>query len=112
ATCFSGRSLDEEYLTGFIAKHKLPCNSTTAFLTPALRNLDRPLLAESAAIGRPPQLYRDSFSILKAVAEGQVSATDVLLDMVRLLFVVKQEQEQRMESLLSGLQRSQEALPP
>ncbi|MEW6200568.1 MAG: hypothetical protein AB1546_01220, partial [bacterium] len=35
--CFSGRTYDERYLTNFISKHRLPCNSTTAFLTPALR---------------------------------------------------------------------------
>ena len=41
--CFSGRSYDEQFIGGFIMKHNLPCNSTTAFLTPTLRNMDQTL---------------------------------------------------------------------
>ncbi|MCZ0932913.1 MAG: hypothetical protein OXJ52_07165 [Oligoflexia bacterium] len=37
---FSGRSYDEKYLSNFINKYELPCNATTAFLTPALRNIN------------------------------------------------------------------------
>ena len=39
---FSGRSYDEQYLTDFIARNHLPCNNTTAFLTPAFRNFTKP----------------------------------------------------------------------
>ena len=35
---YSGRTYDEHYMTAFINTHNLPCNPTTAFLTPALRN--------------------------------------------------------------------------
>jgi DNA adenine methylase len=35
---FSGRTYDEQYITPFINQYELPCNPTTAFLTPALRN--------------------------------------------------------------------------
>ncbi len=38
---FSGRSYDEKYLSNFINKYELPCNATTAFLTPALRNINK-----------------------------------------------------------------------
>jgi DNA adenine methylase len=38
--CFSGRSYDEQFIGDFITRHNLPCNSTTAFLTPTLRNMD------------------------------------------------------------------------
>ena len=37
-TCFSGRTYDEQYITTFIPKYNLPCNNTTAYLTPAFRN--------------------------------------------------------------------------
>ncbi len=40
---FSGRTYDEAYIGQFIAEHRLPCNTTTAFLTPALRNRSEPL---------------------------------------------------------------------
>ena len=68
-TCFSGRSYDEQYLTGFISKYKLPCNPTTAYLTPALRNLTKPFLLDSIPNGRPPELYATSFQLLDDVAK-------------------------------------------
>jgi hypothetical protein len=54
---FSGRSYDETYITHFINAHRLPCNPTTAFLTPALRNIDQTLTTEVEIVGRPRQLY-------------------------------------------------------
>lgn len=44
--CFSGRSYDERYITAFIHEHRLPVNPTTAFLTPVLRNISRPLTTQ------------------------------------------------------------------
>jgi len=44
---FSGRHYDEAYITHFINEHRLPCNPTTAFLTPALRNIDQTLTTNS-----------------------------------------------------------------
>ncbi len=35
---YSGRTFDERYISKFIYNYDLPCNPTTAFLTPALRN--------------------------------------------------------------------------
>lgn len=54
---YSGRSYDENYISSFIVKHDLPCNSTTAFLTPALRNKNIVLNPEANLVGRPPKLY-------------------------------------------------------
>jgi DNA adenine methylase len=34
---YSGRAYDEQYIEAFVIKHKLPCNSTTAFLTPGIQ---------------------------------------------------------------------------
>jgi hypothetical protein len=34
---YSGRTYDERHISDFIREHDLPCNPTTAFLTPALR---------------------------------------------------------------------------
>src|SRR5207249_4138524 len=53
---FSGRTYDERYLTGFINRHRLPVNATTAFLTPTLRNIDQPLTTERDLVGRPREL--------------------------------------------------------
>ena len=48
---YSGRAYDEGFVEGFVAKHKLPCNSTTAFST--VKNLigedTLPLYSHNAA---------------------------------------------------------------
>src|SRR5690348_4402319 len=37
ADAYGGRNYDEQYVFDFITRRKLPCSSTTAFLTPAFR---------------------------------------------------------------------------
>lgn len=108
---FSGRHYDERYITRFINMHRLPCNSTTAFLTPALRNIDRPLTAEIDLIGRPRQLYADTLQLLDDVHTGRVSAEDLLAETIRHLLLLRAEQEMRMTTLLAGLRDSDDAFP-
>ena len=57
ADSFSGRTYDEQYLADFITDHHLPCNATTAFLTPALRNIDATLTPDVNLVGRPLIVY-------------------------------------------------------
>src|SRR5207244_2818069 len=64
---FSGRTYDEQILTDFINAHRLPCNPTTAFLTPALRNIDRPLTTDLEIVGKPRRLYKDTIQLLDDV---------------------------------------------
>jgi hypothetical protein len=111
-TCFSGRAYDEEYLTAFITQHRLPCNNTTAFLTPAFRNFTKPFLLNSVPKGRPPRLYTDAFKLLEDVAKGRVDARSVFLDTLRHLIIMRNEQAQRMNSLLGSIQRTNGTLPP
>jgi hypothetical protein len=109
---FSGRTYDETYLTQFINKYKLPCIPTTGFLTPALRNLDKPLTTSVTIVGRPPRVYKDTLQILDDVAEGRVSAEDVLTYTIGTLLAVRKEQVERIAALLSEVkQAKQEALP-
>ena len=56
---FSGRVYDEKYLSQFINKYELPCNTTTAFLTPALRNINKPLTLKMQLVGKPKDVYKD-----------------------------------------------------
>src|ERR1035437_254145 len=49
---FSGRYYDENYIQSFVHKYKLPCNPTTAYLTPAFRNNDRLLTPDLVLVGR------------------------------------------------------------
>ena len=108
---FSGRTYDERYIIQFINSNKLPCNSTTAFLTPALRNIDRPLTMDTVIVGRPAQVYRDTLQILDDVANGRATAADVLADTIRLLCIVRDEKKKRMETLLTGIEESKGGLP-
>lgn len=54
---YSGRAYDEQFVEPFVIKYKLPTNSTTAFLTPAFRNIDRKLTTDLILVGRPRQAY-------------------------------------------------------
>ena len=109
---FSGRSYDETYITRFINEHRLPCNPTTAFLTPALRNIDQTLTTAVEIVGRPRQLYTYTLQLLDDVHAGRVSARDLLAEVIRILLIMRDEKANRMATLLAGLQHSEEAMPP
>ncbi|MEQ8674547.1 MAG: restriction endonuclease, SacI family [Aggregatilineales bacterium] len=100
---YSGRTYDEHYITAFVIKNRLPCNNTTAFLTPALRNISSALTRDTNLVGRPPRLYQTVLHILDDVQQNQVDARDVLVETIRWLILIRDEQEQRMKTLLSGL---------
>lgn len=108
---FSGRGYDEQYITAFIIEHGLPCNTTTAFLTPALRNRNITLTPELNLVGRPPQVYQDTLQLLTDVYEGRVTAEDLLAETVRYLLILRDEQRLRMDTLLSQLQGGAGAVP-
>ena len=108
---FSGRHYDEAYITHFINEHRLPCNPTTAFLTPALRNIDRTLTTKLEIVGRPRRLYVDTLQLLDDVTKGRVSARDLLAEVVRILLIMRDEKDLRMTTLLVGLSRNDDAMP-
>lgn len=112
ADSFSGRVHDEQFLGPFINQHQLPCNPTTAFLTPALRNRNIVLTADVNLVGRPPQLYQAVLNTLAAIHDGRVDAGAVLLETLRVLFLVKAEKAQRMATLLAGLRTTKGASIP
>jgi len=108
ADSFSGRTYDEVYLTAFINKHDLPVNSTTAFLTPALRNINRPL-ATNELVGRPRELYEKALELLEDVAENRINAKVLLAEIIRILINMHKERESRIASLLSSLKHGGES---
>lgn len=109
--CFSGRTYDERYIAHFIFANHLPLNPTTAFLTPAFRNLDRPLTRDLELIGRPRQLYRDTLQLLDDVHAGRVSAENLLTETVRVLLVMREEKKTRLETLLTDLRHADDTIP-
>jgi DNA adenine methylase len=109
--CFSGRSYDEQFIGAFITKHNLPCNSTTAFLTPTLRNMDQTLTTKVVLVGRPMAMYQSALELLDDVRAGRVSAQDVLNECIRLLLLDRDARKARLKTLLSGVGRVADALP-
>ena len=109
--CFSGRSYDERFIGEFITKHNLPCNSTTAFLTPTLRNMDQTLTIKVVLVGRPAVMYHDALELLDDVRAGRVSAQDVLDESIRLLLLERDARKVRLKTLLTGVGRVAGALP-
>ena len=105
---FSGRTYDERYLSNFINKYELPCNSTTAFLTPALRNINKTLTLNMELVGRPRDVYKDILLLLNAVNKGKITAEIMLLDCIRILIKVKNENAKRLKTLMSGLKTSRD----
>jgi hypothetical protein len=102
--CFSGRGYDEQYISPFITKNKLPVNITTAFLTPALRNIDHPLSVSQGLVGSPKKLYIKTIQLLDDVATGKIQANIVLQEAIRILITMRNESEARMQSLISTIE--------
>jgi hypothetical protein len=103
ADTYSGRTYDERYITAFIIEHRLPCNLTTAFLTPAFRNINRVLTPDLKMAGRPESLYRMVLEVLTDIQVGTVTASGVLQACIRWLIIIRDEANLRMESLIAGL---------
>lgn len=108
---YSGRSYDEKFVELAVHKYGLPCNPTTAFLTPAFRNLDRILVPDLTMVGRPKQVYQYTLEILTYVYNKEKESKNVLKEIIRVLFLIKLEDEQRMSQLISNLKQSKDALP-
>jgi hypothetical protein len=105
--CFSGRSFDEQYITHFITKYSLPLNHTTAFLTPAFRTQKEILTCDRELIGRPKELYRKSIDLLDTVAQGSVNPELMMIECIRILLLLKNEKQTRIESAIRELKRAE-----
>ncbi len=75
---YAGRTYAERYIGPFIIEHNLPCNSTTAWLTPAFRNRNITLTPNINLVGRPPHIYQATLQLLTDVYEGSITAEDLL----------------------------------
>lgn len=111
ADTFSGRTYDERYITNFINEHNLPCNSTTAFLTPALRNRNIALTKDVNLVGKPPQLYQAVLNLLDDVHCGRVTPDTLMTEIVRLLLIDRNERQQRIEALVTTLNTAKDGVP-
>ena len=111
ADTFSGRSYDEGYISALVQAERLPVNSTTAFLTPALRNIDYTLTPDKAVIGRPRELYADALHLLEEVAFDRETAGAVLVDTLRVLLRLRNERDAQLATLQASLRRTGATIP-
>ena len=108
---YSGRIYDERYVELLVHKYKLPCNPTTAYLTPAFRNLDRLLTTEYVLVGRPRAVYVNTLEILDIVYVQKENSENILCEIIRFLLILKTEDELRMKQLIADLKQTDDALP-
>lgn len=108
---YSGRFYDEKYVELLIHKYKLPCNLTTAYLTPALRNIDRTLTKNLVLVGRPKEVYVFTLEILDLVHTKSETSANVLQEIIRFLLLIKTENQKRMEQLIANLKQTTDILP-
>jgi len=101
--CFSGRTYDEKYISRFVADKDLPCNPTTAFLTPALRNIDNPLSIDLEIIGRPRQVYTDTISLLHFVQDEKIDASELLVNVIHRLILIRNNKKESLSKKLEEL---------
>ena len=107
---YSGRFYDENYVESFVVKYKLPCNSTTAFLTPAFRNIDRLLTTDLVMVGKPRQVYVNTLELLSNVFQKEILPEDLAKEILRFLLIIKNENEKRMNRLIADLKHSDDIL--
>lgn len=108
---YSGRYYDEKFVELLVHKYKLPCNPTTAYLTPAFRNLDRLLTTDLVLVGRPRDVYVNTLQILNVVHLKQEKPENVLQEIIRFLLIMRSEDELRMKQLIADLQQTEDFLP-
>ena len=108
---YSGRFYDERYVELLVHKYKLPCNPTTAYLTPAFRNLDRLLTTDLVLVGRPREVYVNALQILNFIFIKEEKPENVLQEIIRFLLIIKAEDELRMKQLIADLKQSEDVLP-
>lgn len=100
---FSGRTYDETIIQRIVTEFKLPCNNTTAYLTPAFRNGNEIMQPGLKLEGRPPEIYADTLDVLNAVYESRLQPELLLREMYRQLIIVRDQQTRRINELLDAL---------
>ncbi len=105
---FPGRTIDESHVQSLVHKYQLPCNDTTAFLTPAFRTIETAIKKSTFEKCRPVYVYNDMMDILDYVEEHPLTAYNILCQMLAALVQVKQETETRMSQLMESLSANKE----
>lgn len=100
---FSGRKYDEGVVQQLVTEFKLPCNNTTAYLTPAFRNGNEVMRPGLRLEGRPPEVYAYTLDLLTAVYDGRLQPVQLLQEVFRQLIIVRDQQARRIGELREAL---------
>lgn len=100
---FPGRTIDETIVQAFIHKYNLPCNDTTAFLTPAFRTIESTLTKSTFENCRPSYVYYEMMDILEYVESHPTEAKMVLSQIVSDLLLIKELNEKRMKEIVAEM---------
>lgn len=107
---FAGRTIDEHYVQHFLHQHPLPCNETTAFLTPAFRTIETAIKKSTFEKCRPVYVYNDMMDILDYVEKHPKSAPKVLRQMLAALIMIQKENDAKMTKLVGSLSNDKERI--
>ena len=111
ADAYSGRTYDQNYIGQFARTHRLPVNPTTAWLTPALRNISTALAAPMVIAGTPRKMYEELILLLDDAYTGKVAPEDMLAECIRVLLLLRDERDTRIKQLLGELATSRTETP-
>lgn len=101
---FPGRTIDETIVQSFIHKYNLPCNDTTAFLTPAFRTIESTITKSTFEKCRPNYVYYEMMDVLDYVESHPKEAKTVLSQIVSDLLLIKKLNENRIKELVADLE--------
>jgi hypothetical protein len=100
---YKGRVNDEDIIQPFIHKYALPCNQTTAYLTPAFRTIETPLTKQLFINCRPKEVYYDMMDVIEYIEIHPDDSYKALSEIIRLLLVIKAENDERISQLRKAL---------
>jgi hypothetical protein len=100
---FSGRHYDEAHLQPFLIEKQLPTNVTTAYLTPAFRNINRIVDKDIQLVGRPPIIYEYTKELIGKVYDGSLTPRQLMIEIFRNLINLKIKNEKRIVELKEDL---------
>ncbi|HED37972.1 MAG TPA: restriction endonuclease, SacI family, partial [Ignavibacteria bacterium] len=90
-----------------VEEYELPCNSTTAYLTPAFRNRNTIMLPDTKLVGRNPNLYKASLELLNLVYNNTIEPEQLFKEIIRQLINIRNQNANRIEQLMKSLKGSE-----
>lgn len=100
---FAGRTIDETIIQPFIHKYALPCNDTTAFLTPAFRTIETAITKSTFEKCRPSYVYYDLMDVLDHIEAHPDQTINILRQTIKELIQIKESSAQKLQQMVDSL---------